>query len=434
MKFIPSLLVLLFSLLPGFLIPVANAALTVSDPLDRIIAVVNDDVITELELITEVSNIKKQLRQQNTRLPSDAILKKQILDRMILRQIQLQQAERARIRVDDEMLNRSIDNIATRNNLSLDGLRKALEKEGTNFAYFRENLRKEIIIDQLQKRRVHNRVSIAKQEIDRFLKNQALQGGVSSEYHIGHILIAIPEAASAEQISQARKKADNTIEKLHKGADFAQTAVSVSDGQQALEGGDLGWRRFEALPSLFSDWLKTQSIDNVSDAIRSPSGFHIIKLLGKRSSEQQHIVIQTHARHILISTGEFTSSDEARNILLKLRERLAAGEDFAKLAKAHSDDPGSAKEGGDLGWKNPGELVPAFEKAFEALALNQISEPVRTQFGWHIIEVLEKRNHDNTETIQRAKAQEIIRARKTEPALQNWLRRIRSAAFVENRL
>jgi len=208
----------------------------------------------------------------------------------------------------------------------------------------------------------------------------------------------------------------------------------MSDGQKALEGGDIGWRRYEALPTLFSEWAIKQDVGKVSHPIRSPSGFHIIKLLGKRDNEQQHVVTQTHARHILIRTGEFSNTNEARDRIVKIRERILAGEDFAKLAKAFSDDPGSSTNGGDLGWVNPGEMVPPFEKAYKGLNKNQLSDPVQTRFGWHIIEVLGTRTHDNTESVKRKKAQETIRARKIEPALQNWLRRLRSEAFVENRL
>ena len=431
MKFLSSFFIFLVAMAIN---PVASAVITVSDPLDRIIAVVNNDVITEIELETEVSNIKNQLRQQKTKLPSDAILKKQLLERMIMRRIQLQLADRVHLRVNDEMLNRTLDNIAAQNNLSLDGLRETLKKDGIDFTQFRENMRHEIIIDQLQKRQVHNRISVTKQEIERFIKNFDLRGGKSTEYHIGHILVAIPEAASADQISQAKKKSGTIIKTLNEGADFAETAIAMSDGQQALEGGDLGWRRFEALPTLFSDWVNEQKVENVSHAIRSPSGYHIIKLLGKRDNEQQHVVTQTHARHILIRTGEFSGNNEARNRVAKLRERIIAGEDFSDLAKSHSDDPGSATNGGDLGWINPGEMVPQFERAIGILDKNQLSEPVQTRYGWHLIEVLGKRTHDNTDSVMRKKAQEAIRARKIEPAVENWLRRLRSEAFVENRL
>lgn len=412
----------------------ATAALNIIDPLDRIVAVVNDDVITAVELDAEMDTIKKQFRQQNTRFPSDAILKKQLLERMILRRIQLQRAKRMHIRVDDETVNRTVDNIAAQNNLSLSQFREALTREGIDFASFRENMRDEITLNQLQNRLVRNRITVTKQEIDNFLSNRALRGGKNKEYRLGHILIAVPEAASAEKITEARAEAESTITKLQQGAEFSQMAIATSDGQQALEGGDLGWRRLEALPTLFSEWVSNHKEGDISHAIRSPSGFHIIKLLEQRSDTPRHVVKQTHVRHILIRTKEFTPSEEARDSLLKIKARLEAGEDFASLAKAYSDDPGSAVEGGDLGWVNPGEMVAPFEKAMNALEINDLSQLVRTRFGWHVIQVLARRDHDNTEKVQRKNARDALRARKTDPALQSWFRRLRDEAFVENRL
>lgn len=412
----------------------ANAVLKIADPLDRIVAVVNDQVITALELDKEMTLIKQQLRLQNNRLPDDAVLKKQLLERLILRNIQLQIAKRGSIRVDDETLNRTLENIAAQNRLSPAQFREALLREGMDYEAFRENMREEITINKLQQRQVRNRIVVTQQEIDNFISNQALRSGGEKEFHLGHILVALPEAASAEQIAAARAKAKKIITELKAGADFYQTAVSVSDGQQALEGGDLGWRRAEALPTLFADWVVKQSANSISDALRSPSGFHIIKLLEQRTNEKKHLITQTHARHILIQTGELDPSIEAREKLMKIRQRIIDGEDFAVLAKTESDDPGSAVNGGELGWVNPGEMVPEFEKAMNELEPNEISEPVRTQFGWHLLQVLERRSHDDTEKMQRKNAQEVIRERKTDPAMQAWIRRIRDEAFVENRL
>lgn len=410
------------------------AELSVPDPLNRIVAVVNDDVITALELDAEVADIKKQLLSQNTHLPSDSVLRKQILDRMILQLLQLQRAERVHIRADDEMVNRTLNNIATQNKLSLQGLKTAIESQGGDFSHFRENVRKEIIINQLQKSQVFNLITTTRQEIDTYLANQSLRGEENAEYHIGHILISLPEGANAERISQAKIKAESIIDKLKNGADFAQMAIANSDGQNALEGGDMGWRNFNAIPTLFSDWLQSRDVNSVSPAIRSPNGFHIIKLLGKRSNEKQHIITQTHVRHILVRTDEFTSSEAARKRLLKLRDRLIGGEDFSKIAKLHSDDTGSKDKGGDLGWVDPGVMVPPFEKAFSKLAVNKISEPVKTRYGWHIIEVLGRRSHDNTETVKRNQARENIIARKSEPALQNWFRGLKDGSYIDIRL
>jgi peptidyl-prolyl cis-trans isomerase SurA len=410
----------------------ANAALKIDDSLDRIVAVVNDEVITALELDKEIVQIKKQMRREQ--MPPEAVLRKQLLERMILRRIQLQMAKRGSIRVDDVTLNRTIENIAAQNRLSLSQFRDALTREGMDYEDFRENMRDEITINRLQQQQVGNRIVITQQEIDTFISNQALRSGKDKEYHLGHILVAVPEAASAEQIAAARSKAEKIVAELRANADFYQTAAAMSDGQQALEGGDLGWRRAEALPTLFADWVVKQQVNSISDALRSPSGFHIIKLLEERSNVQKHVVTQTHARHILVRSGNLDDSDLARDRLLKIRDRIVAGEDFAALAKAHSEDPGSGAEGGDLGWVNPGDMVPAFDKAMNELAINELSKPVRTQFGWHLLQVLERRSHDNTKDVQRKNAQEVLRARKTDPAMQAWIRRLRDEAFVENRL
>jgi peptidyl-prolyl cis-trans isomerase SurA len=413
---------------------VVQAKLEVENPLDRIVAVVNDEVITALELKAEMGLIKKQLSQQNTRLPSDAVLEKQLLDRMILRRIQLQMAKRASIRVDDDMLNRTLENIAAQNRMNLSQFRSALQNEGINFESFRENMRDEITVNRLQQRQVRSRIVVTQQEIDNFINNQKLRGGKDKEYHLGHILISVPEAASAQEIKSARAKAEKIVQDLRAGADFTQTAISLSDGQQALEGGDLGWRRADALPSLFADWVLQQDVNNVSEALRSPSGFHIIKMLDIRDNQPQHVVTQTHARHILIKPFDEADSDDARARLEKIRERIIAGEDFAALAKAHSDDPGSGAEGGELGWVNPGEMVPSFEQGMNALAIDELSEPVRSRFGWHVIQVLERRNQDVTEQVQNKNASDAIRERKLDPAMQAWVRRIRDEAFVQNRL
>lgn len=410
------------------------AALSVPGALDRIVAVVNEDVVTALELEAEMARVKDQLRLQKTRAPSDEVLAKQLLERIIVRQIQLQIAERQRIRVDDETLNKTLENIAASNKLSLPQFRETLQREGINFAAFRENMRKEIIVSRLQSREVNNRISITEQEIDNFLINEAVQNQSNTEYRLGHILIAVPEAANAQDISAAKERAQQVIDKLRGGKDFAQSAVAESDGQQALEGGDLGWRRASALPTLFVNKALQLELNEVSDPIRSPSGFHVIKLLEKRVIQPQHMITQTHARHILIRSDEFTSSIDALNRIKLLRQRLESGEDFVPLATAHSDDTVSGVKGGDLGWINPGDMVAPFEQAMGGLALNVISEPVQTRFGWHLIEVLERREHDDTAAIQRNKARETIRVRKIEPAMETWIRRLRENAFVENRL
>lgn len=410
------------------------AAAAAAKTLDQIVAVVNDDVVTTIELEDELDLIKKQLKLQNTRLPPDDILKPQILERMIMRRLQLQLADKIHLRVDDETLNRTLENIAAQNGLSLPQFRDTLEREGMAFARFRENMRHEITISRLQNQRVRNRITVTQQEIDNFLANQALQGDAASEYHLGHILVSVPEAASAEAIAAARAKAEGLVKRVRSGEEFEQVAIAESDGQQALKGGDLGWRQAASLPTLFAEWITKSREGEVSDPIRSPSGFHIIKLLATRSMEKQHIVTQTHVRHILIRSGEFTSEEEVKRRLRAIKERIEAGEDFATLAKAHSEDPGSAVEGGDLGWVDPGVMVPRFEEGMNALQQGQLSDVVRSRYGWHLIQVLGRRSHDNTELVQKNMAREAIHNRKLEPALESWLRQLRDEAFVEVRL
>ncbi len=420
----------------GTALPAARAADTTHpriEELDRIIAVVNNDVITQTQLDKQVDAIKRRLRGQHTQLPPENILRRQVLGKLVLDRLQLQVAHRLGIQVDDEQLNRVLDDIARRNNLTLPQFRQALAQEGYNFADFRENIRQEIIISRLHKREVGDKITITDQEVDNFLANQAARHDMGEEYHLAHILIPIPESATPAEIQTARTKADQILAQLHTGADFAQTAVAVSAGQQALQGGDLGWRKAGQLPTLFADIVPRMKQGEISDLIRSPSGFHIIKLLGKRSG-QQHMVQQTLARHILIRTNEIVSDDDARQRLERLRQRILAGADFAKLAQANSDDKVSAANGGSLGWVSPGELVPKFEQEMNSLKPGEISQPFRTRFGWHIVQVMARRTRDNTQDFLRAQAREQIHKRKADEALQNWLRQLRDESYVDYRL
>lgn len=402
-------------------------------PVDKIVAVVNDDVITSTELDNRLHAIKDQLKSQSAPLPPDPVLKKQVLDRMILASLQLQLADQNGIRVDDDTLNRTIERIAEDNKLSLPDFRAVLEKEGYDFATFREDIRREILINRVQQRQVNDRIMVTEQEIDNFLAAQRAQGNTGAEYHLAHILIAVPDAASSERIQAARQRAEDVLKKLRAGANFQETAIAVSDGQQALQGGDLGWRKAAELPTLFVDPVLHMKTGDISDLIRSPSGFHIIKLLEQRN-DQRHIVTQTHARHILIRTDELTSDDAAQARLNDLRQRIKDGADFAALARNYSNDTATASNGGDLGWVNPGDMVPNFEAQIDKLATGEISKPFKTGFGWHIVQVLERRRHDDTDAFMRSQARDAIRQRKTEEELQSWLARLRDDAYVENRL
>ena len=400
--------------------------------LDRIVAVVDDDVITRTELDAKLDSVEKQLRQQNVALPAEDTLRKQVLERLILTRIQLQLAARSGIQVDDDTLNRTISTVAAQNKLTLSEFRNVLDRDGVDFAQFREEMREEIALRRLRQRQVDSRITVTDQEIDNLLATQKRQGNISDEYRIGHILIALPEAATPKQIQAAREKAQEVLSELRGGADFSKTAITYSDGQQALDGGDLGWRKAGELPTLFSDVVLQLKVGEISDLIRSSSGFHIIKLVDHRGSDR-HITTQTHARHILIRPNDLTSDDDARRKLTEIRDRIQHGEDFSAMAKAYSDDKANSGNGGDLGWINPGEMDPDFEAAMNALEPNQLSKPVRTRFGWHLIEVLGRRNQDITEEFERTKAREQIYQRKVEEETMNWLRRLRDEAYVEIR-
>ena len=405
----------------------------VEKTIDSIIAVVNDDVITASELDKELKGITQQLRAQNTTLPPAETLRAQVLDRMVLKRLQLQLAGVNHIKVDDEALNRTILNIATQNKLSLSEFRNVLDGDGINFEDYRENIRIELTLAQLRQRQVTNRIVVTEQEADEFLETQAVQGTATDEFRLNHILIVVPDAATVEQVDKAHKKATMVLGELRNGADFAQTALSVSGGAQALQGGDLGWRKLGQLPTLFSNIVTTMKVGNLSEPIRSPSGFHIIKLVDKRKSDEQHLITQTRARHILIRPTELQSSDDARRKLEQLKQRIAAGDDFADLARSHSEDSATAVNGGSVGWVSPGDLVPAFEEVIGQLKINQVSAPFQTQFGWHIVQVLERRDYDNSAELKKTRARDEIRQRKIEEETQTWLRQMRDEAFVELR-
>ncbi len=402
--------------------------------LDHVVAIVNDDVITRVELDERLERIKSQARQQQQRLPDEATLERQVLENLIVEELQLQLAEKAGIRVDDESVNQVINNIARENNLTLDQFQEVLRRDGMSFAAFRENIRNEIIINQLRKRRVEDSVNVTEQEVNNYLSNMENRQGLSDEFRLGHILIGVPDGATPQQIQQAETKARQVYNRLRLGADFHQTAVAESSGQNALQGGDLGWRKGGQLPSALADIIVDMEPGDISEPQRSASGFHIIKLLDRRGDEQRRIVEQTLARHILIRPNQLVSNADARQRLARLRERIQQGESFADLARAHSDDTGSAAEGGSLGWFGPGSMVPRFEEVVNRLDPGQLSEPFQSRFGWHIVEVISRRKHDDTEQYQRIQARQSIHKRKSDEAIEQWLRQLRAEAYVEIRL
>ena len=401
--------------------------------IDRIVAVVNDDVIVHSELRTRLRIVVEQLENSGVPAPPKDVLEKQVLEQLILDRLQMQMAEGIGIRVDDETLNRQIADIARQNNLSLREFRDILERDGFSFAAFREEIRNEMIKTEVRQRQIQDRVQVTERDIDNYLATRAKQGGNVVEYRIGHILVAVPDGASPEELADAKEEAEDILARLNAGANFSRTAVAESDGRQALEGGDLGWRKAGELPTLFEDIVPKLEKGEVSDVIRSPSGFHLVTVLDMRGAER-HVINQTNARHVLIKTNEIISSNDARARLSVLRGRILNGADFGELARANSDDPGSAVKGGDLGWLSPGETIPAFEKTMDGLEVGEISEPFETQFGWHIVQVTGRRDRDSTIEVKRAKAAEQLRKRKEEEELQAWFRQIRDEAYIEYRL
>lgn len=400
-------------------------------PIDHVVAVVNDEVITRLELSRRYDEVIQSLAQKNTPLPPRPVLEKQLLDRMITERALQQHARNTGIRVDPNQVERTLQRIAQQNKMELPELKAALEKEGQSLDRFRDNVRNEILIARARERDVENKITISDAEIEGYLQTQAQQGA-DTEFQFGHILVTVPENASPEQIQARRARAQEIFNNLAKGADFAQLSASYSDAPNALQGGDSGWRPSGQLPPLFVDALKPLQVGQVAPLLKSPNGFHVLKLIDKRGRDVALTVTQTHARHILIKTNEITSESEAKNRLLQLKERLDNGVKFEELARLHSDD-GSASKGGDLGWVSPGDTVPEFEKAMTALQPNQISGPVQTPFGWHIIQVFERRTQDVTQERQKLLARQAIRERKGEEAFQDWVRQTRDAAYVELR-
>lgn len=401
-----------------------------AEMLDHIIAIVEDDVVLEQELEQETYSIVQRMRATNVSMPPAATLRRQVLEKLISDKLQKQLAEKAGITVSDEMLNSAVAEIARNNNMNPEEFRNELTRQGMAYKNFLDNVRNEIMINQLRARDIGARIKVTDQEVEHYLETQGKIGSESVQYHLGHILIAIKEGASASEIQAAKSKADDIVAKLRKGQDFTHTAVSNSDDDNALAGGDLGWRSLNDIPTIFADAASKMSTGEVSDPIRSPSGFHIIKLLDSKGADN-HMVTKTEVRHILIKTNELIDDNEAQKRLLALKARIADGDDFAALARAHSDDKGSALKGGSLGWVNPGDLVKAFEDAMNGLAIKQISDPVQTQFGWHLIQVLDREKKDNSDEHQKNMAREAIRKRKIEEETELWLRRIRDEAYVE---
>ncbi len=426
---------LLTSLLVVFLAGVSTPGLAQSarEPVeaDRIVAVVGDEVITYNELRQRLQSAIRQLQKQGTGLPPQDQLESQMLERLIMDRIQLQFARENGLRVDDIQLDQAIGRIAASNNLSVQDFRRALEKDGIAYPKFREEIRDEITIARLREREVESRISISDGEIDNYLNAQ--KGAVNvDEYRIAHILLRAPEGASPEQLQKLKARAEQALQRAKQGENFAQLAATFSDAPDALQGGDIGFRPLDRLPSLYAEAAEKLAAGGLSQVLRSSAGYHLIKLLEKRTAVTPP-VRQTRARHILIRINEVVSTSEARHKLEVLRERLVNGQDFAELARQYSQD-GAAAKGGDLGWLNTGDTVPDFERAMDALKINELSQVVQSPFGVHLIQVMERREKDVAEETKRQNARQALRERKIDEAYQDWLRQTRDQTYVENRL
>jgi peptidyl-prolyl cis-trans isomerase SurA len=401
---------------------------------DRIVAVVNKEVITHTELAEAVAAAERQLQRMNTPSPPRTVLERQVLERLILDKAQLQLARETGLRVDEVQVDRAVERIADSNKMTLTDFRKALESDGIAFAAWRGDVRDQMLMSRLREREVDNKVIVSDGEVEMFLEHSK-GAGATSEYNVAHILVRVPEQASPERIEEARRRAERALADVRSGAPFGQVAASYSDAPDALQGGALGWRSHDRLPELFANALAALSREEASGVLRSPAGFHILKLLDRRGATRaETAVLQTRMRHILIRTNEAVSESDARRRLTDLRDRIVTGgQDFGQLARVHSED-GTAGRGGELDWIYAGDTVPEFERAYMTLRIGEVSEPVRTQFGYHLIQVLERRSSDVSPERRRLQARQALRERKADEAYQEWLRQLRDQTYVDLRL
>lgn len=402
---------------------------------DRIVAVVNKEVITMSELNEAIAGAERQLRRQGTQAPEREVLERQLLERLILDKAQLQLARDTGIRIDEVQLDRALQRVAEQNKMTLADFRSALERDGVQLKQFRDDLRDQIMLSRLREREVDDKIQVSDTEIDLFLEEMKAQPEAREEYDAAHILVRVPDQASPERIETARAKAEKARADAAAGGDFARLAASFSDAPDALQGGAIGWRTADRLPELFASALPKMKPGEVSEVLKSSAGFHVLKLIARRGAGAPSApVTQTRMRHILIRTSEAVSEAEAQRRLLGLRERLVSGAaDFAELARSNSDD-GTAARGGELDWVYPGDTVPEFERAYQDLKPGEISQPVRTTFGYHLIQVLERRSADLSPERRRLEARKVLRERKSDEAFQQWLRQLRDQAYVDLRL
>ena len=403
-------------------------------PIDRIIAIVNNEVITRSELDDRIRLVLQQLRQQKVEAPPAEVLERQVLERMIGDRAQVQFAKESGLRIDDPQLDKAIERIAESNRLSLAEFRRTLDRDGVPFEKLREDVRTEMTVQRLREREVDSRIQVSESEIDNHLADEATSPSPLTEFNLSHVLVRVPEGASGDQLERLQSRARSALDELRGGAEFAKVAVAFSDAPDGLEGGSMGWRLRDRLPELFADVVDRMKPGDISDILRSPAGFHIVMLVERRGVKSEGRPLeQTRARHILVRANESVSETEARRRIDRLRQRLVEGSTFEEIARFNSEDA-SAARGGDLGWVYPGDTVPEFENAMTQLKPNELSAPIRSPFGWHLIQVLERRTGELSSDRRRIEARKVLRDRKADEAYEEWLRQLRDRAYVEYRL
>jgi peptidyl-prolyl cis-trans isomerase SurA len=423
-----SLAVVLFQ---GSALAQTRELATRGELLDRVVAIVNDGVVLNSDLDQQMDSVTERLHQQKLELPPQNVLRQQVLERLIVQELQVQRANHDGLKVTDEMLNGALADVAKRNNITLTQLPDALREQGIDYTAYRDDMRKEILMTMLRNRDVLQHISVTPREIDQFLAKQASTPSENNEYNVSHILIAVGQEASPAQLDAAAKRATEVYDRAKKGEDFAKLAVAYSNSQTALDGGALGWRKGSELPTFLTDQVAKLKPGEVSEPLRTPTGYHIVRLNEVRGGTQPSVESQVHVRHILMKTNALQDDATVRGKLTAIRERVLKGEDFAGIATVQSEDPGSAAEGGDLGWAGPGTYTPEFESQLATLKDNEVSEPFRTQFGWHIVQMLGRREFDNTDELKRRQAMEAIRASKADEETELWLRHMRDEAYVD---
>src|ERR1700729_1446091 len=401
--------------------------------LDRIAAIVNDGLVLKSELDVQMSSVQKRLQEQRVELPSQSVLQQQVLDRLVLQEIQMQRAKHVGLTVTDEQLNGALQEIAARNKIPFDQLPTALAAQGVDYMIYRESMRKELTLSTLRSRDVIAHINVSPHELEQYMAREQ-NAAANDEFNVSHILLSLPAAATPQQLEDISHKAQDVASRAGKGEDFGQLAIANSNSQTALDGGQLGWRKGAQLPQFILDLVVKMKPGEVSEPVRTPSGYHIVKLNERRSGESPVIINQVHVRHILMKPNELDDDETVRQKLAKLRDRIEKGENFAGIASTTSEDPGSAPDGGDLGWTGPGTFVPEFDKAIADLKVDEITEPFKTRYGWHIVQMLGTRTYDSTDDVRRQKAYAAIRESKADEETELWLRRLRDEAFIETKM